>query len=40
MKKIWEWLSGNVIKEVGNVLDELITTDEERLVAKQKIQEI
>ena len=21
MKKIWEWLSGNVIKDVGDVID-------------------
>ena len=40
MKKIWEWLSGNVIKEVGEVLDELITTDEERLNAKERIVQI
>ena len=40
MKKLWQWLSGNVIKEVGQVLDELITTDEERLEAKEKIVKI
>lgn len=40
MKKLWQWLSGNVIKDVGEVLDELITTDEERLQAKQKITKI
>ena len=40
MKKLWEWLSGNVIKEVGEVLDELITTDEERLNAKERIVQI
>lgn len=40
MKKIWQWLSGNVIKDVGEVLDNLITTDEERLEAKQKITKI
>ena len=40
MKKLWQWLSGNVIKDVGEVLDELITTDEERLEAKQKITQI
>ena len=31
MKKLWEWLTGNVIKEIGQVLDELITTEEEKL---------
>lgn len=40
MKKLWQWLSGNVIEDVGEVLDELITTDEERLQAKQKITKI
>ena len=40
MKKIWEWLSGNVIKEVGDVIDKLTTTDEERLEAKKQIQQI
>ncbi len=40
MKKIWQWLTGSVIKEVGQVIDDLTTTDEERLAAKQKIQEL
>ncbi|MGI9555751.1 MAG: 3TM-type holin [Cyanophyceae cyanobacterium] len=40
MKKIFQWLSGSVIKEVGSVIDKLTTTDEERLAAKQKIQEL
>jgi len=40
MKKIIQWLTGGVIKQVGSVIDDLVTTDEERLAAKQKIQEI
>ena len=40
MNKIIQWLTGGVIKEVGSVIDKLTTTDEERLEAKQKIQEI
>ena len=40
MKKIIQWLTGGVIKQVGTVIDDLVTTDEERLEAKQKIQEI
>jgi len=40
LKKIWEWLSGNVIKDVGDVIDKLTTTDEERLEAKKQIQQI
>jgi len=40
MKKILQLLTGSVIKDVGNVIDKLTTTDEERLAAKQKIQEL
>ena len=40
MKKLWEWLTGNVIKEIGQVLDELITTEEEKLKAKEQIIKI
>ncbi len=40
MKKIWEWLSGNVIKDVGDVIDKLTTTDEEKLQIKKDIQVI
>lgn len=37
MKKILEFLSGNVIKEVGKVIDNLFTNDEERIRAKNEI---
>lgn len=40
MNKIWQWLTGNVIKEVGNVIDKLTTTKEEKLEAQRLIQEI
>jgi uncharacterized membrane protein (DUF106 family) len=40
MKKILSILTGGLIKDVGNVIDKLTTTDEERLAAKQKIQEL
>ena len=40
MKKILEFLSGNVIGEIGNVIDNLFTTDEERLEAKNKIFQV
>jgi uncharacterized membrane protein (DUF106 family) len=40
MKKIIQWLSGGVIKEIGNVIDKLTTTDEERLEVKKQIQKI
>jgi len=40
MKKILSFLSGGLIKDVGGVIDKLTTTDEERLAAKHKIQEL
>ncbi len=40
MKKLLSLLTGGIIKDVGNVIDKLTTTDEERLAAKQKIQEL
>jgi hypothetical protein len=38
LKKIFAWLTGGVIKEVGNVIDKLTTTEEERLEAKKQLQ--
>lgn len=40
MKKLWEWLTGNVIKEVGQVIDSLTTTKEEKLEAQRLITQI
>ena len=40
MKKIFQWLTGGVIKEVGDVIDKLTTTDEEKLLIKKQVQEI
>ena len=40
MKKILSLITGGLIKDVGNVIDKLTTTEEERLQAKQKIQEL
>jgi hypothetical protein len=40
VKKIIQWLSGGVIKEIGNVIDKLTTTEEERLEVKKQIQQI
>lgn len=40
MKKLWEWLSSNVIKEVGDVIDKITTTKEEKLEAQRLITEI
>jgi uncharacterized membrane protein len=40
MKKIFQWLTGGVIKEIGNTIDKLTTTEEEKLQIKKQIQEI
>ena len=38
MKKIIQWLTGGVIKEVGDVIDKVTTTEEEKLLIKKQIQ--
>ena len=40
MNKIFQWLTGGVIKNIGNVIDKLTTTEEEKLIIKKQIQEI
>tara|TARA_R100000935_G_scaffold46494_1_gene69919 strand:+ start:2057 stop:2455 length:399 start_codon:yes stop_codon:yes gene_type:complete len=40
MKKIFSWLTGGVIKQVGDVLDNLMTSKEEKLEIKKQIQKI
>ena len=40
MNKIFSWLTGGVIKEIGNVVDKLTTTKEEKLNAQNLIQQI
>jgi len=40
MKKLLQLISGGLIKDVGKVIDNLTTTDEERLAAKLKIEEL
>ena len=40
MKKIFSWLTGGVITSIGNVIDKLSTSDEERLLIKKEIQKI
>jgi hypothetical protein len=40
MKKLLQLITGGLIKDIGDVIDKLTTTDEERLQAKQKIQEL
>ena len=40
MKKLLSLITGVLIKDVGGVIDSLTTTEEERLEAKQKLQEL
>jgi hypothetical protein len=40
MKKILQFISGTLVKDIGKVIDNLTTTDEERLEAKIHIQEL
>ncbi len=40
MNKIFQWLTGGVIKSIGDVVDKLTTTQEEKLIIKKQIQEI
>ena len=37
MKKILNWFSGGLVTEVGKVIDNLFTSDEERLNAKNEV---
>tara|TARA_R110000822_G_scaffold45861_11_gene122449 strand:- start:223 stop:621 length:399 start_codon:yes stop_codon:yes gene_type:complete len=40
MNKIFAWLTGGVVKEIGVVLDNLTTSKEEKLEIKKQIQVI
>ena len=40
MKKILQFITGGLIKDIGKVIDDLVTTDEERLEAKLKVEEL
>lgn len=40
MKKILQLITGGLVKDIGDVIDKVTTTDEERLAAKQKIQQL
>ena len=37
MNKILGWFTGGVVKEVGNVIDKLFTSEEERIKAKNEV---
>ena len=40
MSKLLNFLSGGVVKQVGDVIDNLSTSEEERLEAKRKMEEV
>ena len=40
MKKILQFITRGLIKDIGTIIDDLVTTDEERLAAKQKVEEL
>lgn len=40
MKKLFAWLTGSVIKEIGDAIDKISTTKEEKLIIKKEIQQI
>lgn len=40
MSKILKWLTGGVIKDVGKVIDDLVTSDEEKLLIKERVTTI
>lgn len=40
MKKILSFLTGNVLKEIGKVIDNIFTNDEERQLAKNQLVQI
>lgn len=40
MNKIFNWLTGDLFKKAGDALDGLITSDEERLKAKNALQKV
>jgi len=40
MKKLINLITGGLVKDIGKIIDNLTTTDEERLEAKRMIQEL
>ena len=40
MKKLLQLITGGLVKDIGEVIDKVTTTDEERLEAKRRIQEL
>ena len=40
MKKIFGWLTGGLVKEIGNAIDKISTSTEEKLIVKAEMQKI
>lgn len=40
MKKIFGWLTGGLVKEIGNGIDKISTSTEEKLIVKAEMQKI
>jgi len=40
MKKIFGWLTGSLVKEIGNAIDKISTSTEEKLIIKAEVQEM
>lgn len=40
MKKLINLITGGLVKDIGKIIDNLTTTDEERLEAKRMVQEL
>jgi hypothetical protein len=40
MNKIFNWLTGDLFKKVGDSIDKLVTSDEERLKLRNELQQI
>lgn len=40
MKKLFGWLTGDIFKKAGDALDNIITSDEERLAARNALQQV
>jgi hypothetical protein len=40
MNKIFNWLTGDLFKKVGDSIDKLITSDEEKLILRNELQKL
>lgn len=40
MKKIFTWLTGDIFSKAGDAIDKIVTSDEERLELRNKLQQV